>query len=292
MMNTSYTYINPLTDFGFKKLFGEEVNKKILINFLNSLLESEQGRIVDIHYQNTVQLGISADDRGAVFDLYCTNELGDHFIVELQRANQKYFIDRTVFYSSFLIQKQGKRRQNWNYELKAVYSIAIMNFAMDKSLFKKDKYLYRVKLTNIETHEIFYPKLTFIYLEIPKFTKRAIDLHTPIDKWMYLFKNLETLKEIPENLKEIIFMKLMDKALIEQLPKIDRKNYQASIKRYRDSYSVLETAVNKGISEGIDQRNNELVQSAYKKGYSISEIADFTSLSEEEIRGILEIEDL
>jgi len=292
MKHETYRYINPLTDFGFKKLFGEEANKEFLLSFLNALLEEEQGKIVELQYQNTEQLGIAANERSSIFDLYCTNEASEHFIVELQRASQKYFIDRTIFYSSFLIQKQGKRDKNWNYELKAVYTIAIINFKMDKSLQNKDKYLYRVKLTDIETHEILYPKLAFIYLELPKFKKKAVELQTPIDKWLYVFRNLETLQEIPEKLKENIFMKFIEQSLIEHLPKIDRKNYQASLKRYRDSYSVLETAVSKGFEkgkvEGIAERNIAVVIAAHNKGFSISIISELTGLTEDEITKILE----
>ena len=160
--------------------------------------------------------------------------------------------------------------------------------------------MYRVKLTDIETHEIFYPKLVFIYLELPKFKKKAVELQTPIDKWLYVFRNLETLQEIPEKLKENIFMKFIEQSLIEHLPKIDRKNYQASLKRYRDSYSVLETAVskgfekgkvegiNEGIEKGITKRNTAVVLAAHKKGFSISLISELTGLTEDEINKILE----
>jgi predicted transposase/invertase (TIGR01784 family) len=156
--------------------------------------------------------------------------------------------------------------------------------------------LYRVKLTDIETHEIFYPKLVFIYLELPKFKKKAVELQTPIDKWLYVFRNLETLQEIPEKLKENIFMKFIEQSLIEHLPKIDRKNYQASLKRYRDSYSVLETAVSKGFEKGkvegieigIAERNTAFVIAAHNKGFSISTISELTGLTEAEIKKILE----
>ena len=299
MKNQPSIYLNPLTDFGFKKIFGEEVNKEYLIDFLNALLEDEQGRIVELTYQNTEQLGISADERNVIYDLYCTNESGVQFIVELQRASQTYFIDRTVYYSSYLIQKQGKRKKNWNYELKAVYTIAILNFTMDKSLENKDKYSYKVKLIDVETQQIFYPKLTFIYLELPKFRKKAAQLHTPMDKWLYVFRNLETMESLPKNLNESIFMKLLETAKLENLPEIDRKNYQASLKRYRDTYSVLETAVNegyvkgnkdgyvKGKDDGKLEEKYTLAKIAHEKGFSLSTISDLTGLTEEDIKSIL-----
>src|SRR3989304_4346746 len=73
-------YINPFTDFGFKKLFGEETSKPILIHFLNQLL-SLPSPLIDLNFRNPEQLGFTSYDRKAIYDLYCTDELGRHFIV-------------------------------------------------------------------------------------------------------------------------------------------------------------------------------------------------------------------
>lgn len=94
-------YINPFTDFGFKRLFGEEPNKDLLLDFLNELLKESEGRIVDLNYMKTEHLGSTQIDRKAIFDIYCENEKGEKFIVELQKAKQKFFKDRSVFYSTF-----------------------------------------------------------------------------------------------------------------------------------------------------------------------------------------------
>lgn len=93
-------YINPFTDFGFKKIFGEELNKDLLIDFLNELLKGEQF-IKDLNYKKTEYLGNTEIDRKAIFDLYCENDKGEKFIVEIQKTKQRYFKDRTVYYSVF-----------------------------------------------------------------------------------------------------------------------------------------------------------------------------------------------
>ena len=80
-------YINPFTDFGFKRLFGEEPNKDLLLDFLNEVLKEHQGKIVDLTYLKTEQLGKTEIDRKAIFDLYCENEKGEKFIVEMQKRN-------------------------------------------------------------------------------------------------------------------------------------------------------------------------------------------------------------
>ena len=101
-------YINPFTDFGFKHIFGTEENKAILISFLNDLLKLKN-KIVDIEYRNLEKLGLNIIDRKAVFDIYCTDEKKNSFIVELQRSQQKYFKDRSVFYTTFPIQEMSKK---------------------------------------------------------------------------------------------------------------------------------------------------------------------------------------
>ena len=103
-------YINPFTDYGFKRLFGEEANKDLLIDFLNELLREEQGEIKDITFLKTEHLGASEIDRKAVFDLYCENQKGEKFIVELQKTKQDFFKDRALYHSTFPIQEPARNR--------------------------------------------------------------------------------------------------------------------------------------------------------------------------------------
>src|ERR1035437_5475643 len=118
-------YINPFTDYGFKRLFGEEPNKDLLLDFLNELLQSEQGHINSLTYLKSDKLGSSEEERKAIFDLYCENDKGEKFIVELQKVKQKYFKDRSLYYSTFPIQEQAVRGSEWDFKLKAVYFIGI-----------------------------------------------------------------------------------------------------------------------------------------------------------------------
>ena len=104
-------YINPFTDFGFKKLFGTEFNKELLIDFLNQVL-GEREQVKNLTYLNTENLGNIASDRKAIFDLYCENDEGEKFIIEVQNVKQQYFKDRSIFYSTFPIQSQGRKVKN------------------------------------------------------------------------------------------------------------------------------------------------------------------------------------
>jgi predicted transposase/invertase (TIGR01784 family) len=142
MKESRERYINPFTDFGFKRLFGEEPNKDLLLDFLNEILKNHQGKIVDLTYLKTEKLGISEQERRAIFDLYCENEKGEKFIVEMQKSKQNFFKDRSVYYSTFPIQEQAQK-SDWNYELKAVYTIGILDFVFDSD--KNEFYKLRVQ---------------------------------------------------------------------------------------------------------------------------------------------------
>ena len=207
-------YINPFTEFGFKRIFGEEFNKDLLIDFLNELLREEEGTITTITYMTPEQLGITASERRAVFDIYCENERGEKFIVEMQKAKQKYFKDRSVYYSSFPIQQQAIRGDEWNFELKAIYTIGILDFIFEEDKADADKMLYKIKLTDIETQRIFYDKLTYVYLEMPKFRKTEDQLETRFDQWLYVLKNLPHLEQYPTRLRDRVFKKLFEVAEI------------------------------------------------------------------------------
>ena len=285
MVEFKEKYINPFTDYGFKRLFGEEPNKDLLLDFLNELLKDKEGKITELSYLPNEKLPISVGDRRAIFDIYCTNEKGEQFIVEMQKAEQKFFKDRTVFYSTFPIQEQARNKdQFWNFELKTVYTIGILDFVFEES--DPDKYRHDVKLTEQETKEVFYDKLTYIYLEMPKFNKTEKELETRFDKWKFVLKNLPKLDRIPVELKEKIFLKLFKTAEIAKLKPEEYKQYEASMNAYRDVKNSIDTAFEKGIEKGIKKRNIEIAKGMLFKGIDIKTIIEITGLTEEEIKEI------
>jgi predicted transposase/invertase (TIGR01784 family) len=270
-------YINPFTDYGFKRLFGEELNKDLLLDFLNELLKEEQGQIKDLTYLKTEQLGATEIDRKAIFDLYCENENGEKFIVELQKAKQNFFKDRTVYYSTFPIREQAKRA-DWDYELKAIYTIAILDFVFEADKAEPSKFRYDVKLTDVDTKKVFYDKLTFIYLEMPKFNKSVDDLETRFDKWLYVIKNLNKLDRIPDKLREQIFDKLFETAEIARFTQDQIRSYEDSLKYYRDLKNSLDTA--------RDEKAIEIAKNLINNNVAIDIISKSTGLSETQIKSI------
>ncbi len=288
-------YVNPLTDFGFKKLFGSEPNKELLIDFLNQVLP-EKHQIKDLTYARNEQLGLAELDRKAIFDLYCVSKTGERFIVELQKAKQNFFKDRSVYYASFPIQEQAKKG-DWNYKLNAVYTVGILDFVFDDHKME-DKVVYHIELKDQDC-EVFYDKLRFIYIQLPKFTKTEAELETHFDKWLYVFRHLADLQNRPRKLQERVFEKLFEVAEIAKFTRTEREAYEDSLKYYRDMKNVIDTSREEGQEEGFEEGFEEglqqgLQQGAYQQkldvarkmraaGTPIAQIQDFTGLSIGEI---------
>ncbi|MGK7397794.1 MAG: Rpn family recombination-promoting nuclease/putative transposase [Candidatus Cyclobacteriaceae bacterium M3_2C_046] len=275
-------YVNPFTDYGFKRLFGEEPSKELLLDFLNELLSEEQGKITNLTYLKTDRLGTTEEQRKAVFDLYCENEQGEKFIVELQKTKQKFFKDRTIYYSKFPIREQAEKGSEWNFELQAVYTIAILDFVFDEDKNEPSKYRYDVKLSDIDTCKVFYDKLTFIYLEIPKFKKELKDIDSRFEKWLYVIRNLNKLERIPDELREGIFERLFEIAEIAKFSKKEADEYEDSLKSYRDLKNSIDTAR----EETLSNRNKEIVLNSLALGLSIDQISSITGLTISEINQI------
>lgn len=192
-------YINPYTDFGFKKLFGTEPNKDLLIDFLNEVILPEERKILDLSYTNPERTGWTKVDRKAIFDFYCVGKNNERFIVEMQMAKQDYFKDRSVYYASFPIQEQG-RKGKWDFNLSEVYTVGVLDFVFSEDK-DEQKVRHEVKLEDQDC-QVFYDKLTFIYLEMPNFNKTEDELETTFDKWLYVLKYLPELENVLRNYKK------------------------------------------------------------------------------------------
>jgi predicted transposase/invertase (TIGR01784 family) len=257
-------YINPYTDYGFKLLFGTEPNKEFTLSFVNALLQGREV-IKSLTLLPTEQLGDTKDDRRSVFDVYCENEQGEKIIIEMQKADQQYFKDRSVYYSSFPIRQQGQKGR-WRFGLKAVYTIGILDFVFDEDKDDEEYFHHTVKLMDVKTKEVFYDKLTYIYLEMPKFKKTEAELVTLFDKWLFALKNLPRLLERPAALQERIFKKFFDVAEVAALPKEEYAKYLESEKVYYDLDGAFRTADNKGYSRGLERGKKEGKKEGLKEG--------------------------
>lgn len=275
-------YINPFTDFGFKKIFGEEASKPLLLDFLNALLP-QQNKIIDLTFKNSEQLGQTDADRKAIYDIYCETDKGEKFIVELQKAKQNYFKERTIYYSTFPIREQAEKG-DWNYNLKAVYCIGILDFTFDdyESEPEKSEVVHNIKLKN-QNGKTFYDKLTYIYLEMPNFNLKEENLATRLDKWLYFIKHLEDFQSIPTIFSDDVFTQAFQKAEISMFRQAELEQYEASLKIFRDNKAVYEYAIETAFDEGKIEGKLEVAKALKLSGVSTDIIIQSTGLSENEI---------
>ncbi len=253
-------YIDPMVDWSFKRLFGSEVNKDILIEFLKVIFPEHE--IEDITYIPAEQLGIMEDDRKAVFDVICRTKEGKDFLVEMQCATQKHFFERALYYTSFPIMKQGKKaqrdvetgiRKEWNYELDGVYFLGVLSFRYEDD----DLIEHRYMLREATTGKTMTDKLKFVFIEVEKFSKGVDELTTDFDKWLYILKNLSKLLERPAALRDRIFSRLFDVAEYASLDNIDKQNYVKAMTTARDTHNQIEYAKETGLEEGLAKGREE-----------------------------------
>ena len=261
--------------------------------------------VQDVTYLNSEQLGDRADARRAIFDVYCENDKGEKFIVEMQNVYQEFFKDRTIYYSTFPICEQAQRGGDWDFYLNPVYTIGLLNFNFADGLENAKRWHHEVKLMEVDTHEVFYDKLTYIYVEIPKFDKKEAELVTMYDKWMYVLKNLSNLMQRPAALQERVFIRLFEQAEISKFNKQELKLYEDSVNAYRDIVNAIRTAEKKfaegraeGMAEGMEkgmvkgkaegekEAKETIAANLLSLGVSVETIVQASGLSEEEIENL------
>ena len=274
-------YINLMVDWSFKRVFGTEVNKDILIEFLKVVFP--QFAITDITYIPTEQLGIMEDDRKAIFDVLCKTEDDKTFLVEMQRGKQEHFFERALYYTSFPIMKQGKKAiakeeegaDPWDFSLDGVFFLGILDFKYEQDEMTEHRY----QLLETKTLKQMTDKLEFVFVEVAKFDKSEDELETDLDKWLYLLKNMSTLLERPAALRDRVFGRLFDVAEYARLDDEERKNYVIAMNTARDTYNQIAYAR----KEGGQEKAYEIARKMIAKGIDVDTVADFTGLTRDEI---------
>ena len=258
---TMSKFINPFTDYGFKLIFGREVSKDLLIEFLNDLLEGERV-ITDLQFLNNEQLPLYPEGRGIIYDVYCTTDTGEKIIVEMQNRMQSNFKERSIYYLSRAIVNQGRVGNEWKFEIKAVYGVFLMNFIIDKNI----KLRTDVILSDRETGELFSDKFREIFIALPLFNKNEEECETNFERWIYILNNMETLKRMPFKARKAVFEKLEDIADVASMSPKERELYDNSVKVYRDYLVTMDAAEKEGIKKGMEEGLKEGMKEGLKKG--------------------------
>jgi predicted transposase/invertase (TIGR01784 family) len=241
-------YLDPLTDFGFKKIFGEPDGKPLLISLLNDVLELADP-IIDLQFQNLEQLPDLPAQRRMVYDLLCQDRRGRYLLVELQQARQTYFKDRALFYLSQLIRMQGQPGKNWDYRLAPVYIVAILNFRLDEPA---NDPVRRIALKD-QNNRIFYDRLGLVFIELPRFAKVGAKLESHLDKWLYFLKHLAEWDAMPTVFADDVIAQGFTLAELYAMSVEERRRYDDELKHYRDALNMLQTAQQEGIEKGIEK---------------------------------------
>ena len=287
--NIKARFIDPMVDWSFKRLFGSEVNKDILIEFLKVIFPD--AGITDISYIPTEQLGIMEEDRKAVFDVLCRTADGREFLVEMQRGAQRHFFERALFYTSFPIMKQGRKslaeekddgERPWNFRLDGVFFLGVLNFRYEDDELTEHRY----RLKEATTGKTMTGKLEFVFVEVAKFDKREDELVTDLDRWLYMLKNLSRLLERPAALRDRIFGRIFDVAEIASLDDNDKRKYINAMNTERDTYNQIEYAREMGEERGMMQERCAFIARMKEMGMSSQMICDILGLSEEELAQI------
>ena len=253
-------FINPFTDIGFKRIFGQEFSKPVLLAFLNSLLENERV-IVDLKFLDKEQLGIVEGDRSLIYDIYCETDTGEHVIVEMQNKYQPYFKERSIYYSARSIVEQGERGSDWKYDIKAVYLISFLNFKISdiSEGFRTD-----VALMDMDQRTQFSDKIRLVYLQLPYFTKEAEECETVFEKIIYTLKHMDILQRMPWMAQNAVFQRLSEIAEVASLNKEERMKYDESLRAYRDTIAVMDGQYQEGERKGIE----EGIEKGFQKGHA------------------------
>ncbi len=276
-------FINPFTDVGFKRIFGQEISKPVLLVFLNSLLEGER-KIIDLKFLDKEQLGLESGDRSLIYDIYCETETGEHIIVEMQNKYQPYFKERSIYYTARSIVEQGERGSQWKYDIKAVYLVAFLNFRISdiSKGFRTD-----VALMDMKERTLFSDKVRLVYLQLPYFTKEADECETIFEKIIYTLKHMDILQRMPWMAQNAVFKRLSEIAEVASLNSEERRKYDESLRAYRDTIAVMEGQFAQGELKGRAEGRAEGILSIARKmkqrGKPVSEIAEMTDLSPDEI---------
>lgn len=282
------TFIEPLSDFGFKKIFGTAINKDLLITFLNVVF---QGRkiILDVKECNCERIGKNKEHGKVFFDLYCIGQDGEHIVIEVQRYNQRNFLNRILYYQSILISDQGQigKQKKWNYQISEVFTIVLMdNFQLE--IENKDKnYIHPLSYCSMESGRIYLEKSKIIFLELINFTKKESEIQGDLEKWLYALKYMSMMQKIPASLQTPIFKKLFKIAKYTNLNRKEQEMYDRELKRKRDAQLMKDTWFEEGEIKGRAERNQELVLILHSYADPIDKISKITGLSEEEINKII-----
>ena len=295
-MSYKFKYADLLDDDVFKLVFGRESTKDVMIEFLNQVIPDR--RIKDLDFIDKEMHPVERDAKGSVYDMFCKTDDGSRIIVEVQRRKQPFYPERAIYYSTFQVQRQVEAGAEY-YDFLPVYVVNILNFRMNVNDDSSEvKSVYRLYEEN--THHLLTDRVTFIFLDLSKFSKTIKELDGNILEGMYFcFKNMASLEDRPAALRHEVFTKIFavtelynmdqqtrDKVLDKMTTERDLRNQMAWAKQEAIEEGLAEGRA-KGLAEGrAEGQQSKAVEIAIKliaTGMPKAEAAAFVGISEEDL---------
>ncbi len=277
-------FINPFTDEGFKRIFGCEVNKDLLIHFLNQLLVGMYV-IEDVTFLNKERVLEIDDNRVIIYDVFCKTDKNERIVVEMQNAPQGFFKKRSVYYISRAISDQGCSGSQWRYDIKAMIGVFFLNFAYSGDVkFKTD-----VMLTDLESGDVFSDVIFMTFLRLPLFRKNLDECDNDFERWTYILKNMDKLERMPNALKDAVWDKLFKVCDVSKMTREEYESYEHSLKAYNDMKSNEEywqMESQKSRLEGIAEGKSAMARNLKELGVPTDVIMKSSGLSAEQIAAL------
>jgi predicted transposase/invertase (TIGR01784 family) len=299
-------FLDPKNDVAFRRIFGTEKNKDILIHFINDILElKDRDKIKEITFLPTIAVPEIAAKKQSVVDVLCKDENGVQLIIEMQVSPQEGFEKRAQYYAAKAYSRQlnkGKKEGARYIDLKAVIFIAIS----DNIIFK-DKIFYKSDhiILDKESYSHDLKDFSFTFIELPKFKITDINLLTNIvEKWCFFFKNADKTSEA--DLRKLIGSDNVIERAYEELNQFnwtedELLTYEQETKRIMDNQAAEDYKINQikqqiveaeikgkaeGKAEGKVERDIEIAKEMLLEGEPMEKIIKFTKLTKEEIEGL------
>ncbi len=297
-MQYDFKYADLLDDDVFKLVFGQESSKDVMVEFLNQVITDRN--IVDLDFMDKEMRPSERGKKKSVYDMFCKTDDGSRIVVEVQRRKQPFYVERSIYYSTFQVRNQVDAGRE-EYSFYPVYVISILDFNIEENAGNPEvKTVYR--LYEEKTHNLLTDRLTFIYIELAKFTKTAEELDGNVMDGMYFcLKNMSRLENCPEKLNHGVFRKMfhisellnMDeetrsKVIDKMTTERDLRNQMAYAKREAIAEGRAEGRA-EGLAAGLAEGRADTIRQLLKSGMAIEVISDALNLSEEEIRKVTDI---
>ncbi len=282
----SMKFVDPKNDVAFKKIFGNEQRKHILIAFLNAVLHlTGEREIADLDILNPYQVPRIQELKYTLLDVLARDRRGVHFIIEMQVEHVSGFEKRFLYYAAKTYVSQIERADEYPH-LNQVIFIGILDFAA----FDGAAYQTRHVILNEDTHQQAISDLEFHFIELPKFTKSAEELTTILDKWLYFLKHASNLDVIPENVDTAPLREAYEVAnqfgwSREEMELYDYWGMKEQDVRGAIQFAVKE-ALKKGRQEGEKEATRTMARSMLQQGLQPEQVATITGLSPEEVAAL------